>query len=185
MAGRCWLYRRCGATHDRPFHRRRSATLAKTLRKSARSPAGPTHCGPKSPSDASTLMSRLSDRFTRVFTRCVLRRRRRTVRWTLVGRYGTVTSLHIPKKDEAGAGKIFVEYLQMDQAECTTAHRARCRSATPSSTLCMPRPTTCACASHGRPSPHTASPGSPKGPPVLSRRWYLVPAASDLTPALR
>ena len=39
-----------------------------------------------------------------------------------------------------------------------------------------------ACPSHGRQSPHTASPGSPKGPPVLSRHCNLVPAASDLTP---
>ena len=39
-----------------------------------------------------------------------------------------------------------------------------------------------ACPSHGQQSPHTASPGSPKGPPVLSRHCNLVPAASDLTP---
>ena len=128
------------ATHGRPFHRRRSATLAKTLRKSARSPAGPTllTVDPKArPPDASTLLPPTPVRSVHHsaywFTRRVSTQEVLAVGWTvwsvgtLVGRYGTVTSLHIPKKDEAGAGKIFVEYLQMDQAECTTALRTRYR----------------------------------------------------------
>jgi hypothetical protein len=156
VAGRCWLYRRRGATHDRPFHRRRSATLAKTLRRSARSPAGPTllTVDPKArPPDASTLLPPTPVRSVHHsaywFTRRVSTQEVLAVGWTvwsvgtLVGRYGTVTSLHIPKKDEAGAGKIFVEYLQMDQAECTTALRTRYRSAALSSTLCTARPTSC------------------------------------------